>query len=161
MRGITFMKVNAGDKPEEKPYWQYKSLYEMSPAEWEALCDGCGRCCMLKLQDEDTGIIYMTRLACKLLAIGPCRCSDYENRHRHVPDCLRFTPDMVSELPWLPKTCAYRLVYEGKNLAWWHPLISGDPTTVHQAGISVRDWAIPETPTRAEELYKYIITDDE
>ncbi len=163
MKGLTkaIMSTQAktGKNPTDLPYWRRKSLFEMSPAEWENLCDGCGRCCMLKLEDEDSGEIYMTRLACKLLAIGSCRCSDYANRHDKVPDCLRFTPDMVAELGWLPETCAYRLVHEGKNLAWWHPLVSGDPETVHQAGISVRAFAMPETPSRSERLHEYIIVE--
>lgn len=144
----------------EKPYWQRKRLDEMSHREWEQLCDGCGRCCMLKLEDEDTDEIYLTRLSCKLLDIGQCRCTDYDNRHQKVPDCLSLTPKMVRELSWLPDTCAYRLVNEGQDLAWWHPLVSGSAETVHEAGISVRDWAMPETTARAEELHKYLIVED-
>ncbi len=153
------MQANDDKEFTEKYYWRHKSLDEMSPAEWEGLCDNCGRCCMLKLEDEDTGEIYMTRLACKLLSIGSCQCSDYENRHQKVPDCLRLTPQMVSELDWLPQTCAYRLVHEGKELAWWHPLLSEDAETVHQAGISVRQWAMPETLARVNQMDKFILVE--
>ena len=143
-----------------RPYWREKRLDEMSHLEWEQLCDGCGRCCMLKLEDEDTEEIYLTRLSCKLLDIGQCRCTDYDNRHQKVPDCLSLTPKMVHELSWLPDTCAYRLVDEGQDLAWWHPLVSGRAETVHEAGISVRDWAMPETAARAEALHKYLVIED-
>src|SRR5262245_44245188 len=110
----------------------------MSPSEWEALCDGCGRCCLVKLEDADTGKCHLTPLACRLLDIGSCRCSDYANRHQRMSDCVAIDPEAVRSLPWLPPTCAYRLVAEGRDLRWWHPLISGSPETVHQAGISVR-----------------------
>ncbi|MBU2533914.1 MAG: YcgN family cysteine cluster protein [Alphaproteobacteria bacterium] len=150
-----------GNTTDERPYWQSKRLDQMTHAEWEQLCDGCGRCCMLKLEDEDTGDIYLTRLSCKLLDIGRCSCTDYANRHQRVPDCLSLNPKMVGELGWLPDTCAYRLVHEGRDLAWWHPLVSGRPETVHEAGVSVRDWAMPETAARAEELHKYLVIDDD
>lgn len=110
----------------------------MSRAEWESLCDGCGRCCLVKLQDEDTGEIHFTDVACKLFDAGACRCRNYPRRRNIVPDCIRLTPEGVRSLPWLPPTCAYRLVDEGKDLRWWHPLVSGRPETVHEAGISAR-----------------------
>jgi uncharacterized cysteine cluster protein YcgN (CxxCxxCC family) len=116
----------------------------MTAAEWEALCDGCGRCCLIKLEDEDTGDIAVTRLACRLLDIGTCRCSDYENRQAHVEDCVKLTPGDVRRLSWLPETCAYRLIDEGQELRWWHPLVSGKPESIHDAGISVRGSAIGE-----------------
>src|ERR1700752_4235706 len=119
-------------------FWKTKTLEEMSEVEWESLCDGCGRCCLNKLEDEDTGAIEWTSVACRLLDSDACRCSDYPNRQVHVPDCVRLTPEKARTLPWLPPTCAYRLVAEGKDLYWWHPLVSGDPHTVHEAGISVR-----------------------
>lgn len=126
------------------PFWDDKRLEELSAEEWEALCDGCGRCCMVKLEDIDTRERLDTRLACRLLDIGACRCTDYADRHAHVPDCVRLTPASVRTLDWLPQSCAYRLRAEGKPLFWWHPLVSGDPETVHQAGISVRGFAISE-----------------
>jgi uncharacterized cysteine cluster protein YcgN (CxxCxxCC family) len=135
---------NSPDSSAAPPFWETKSLLEMSAAEWESLCDGCGQCCMIKLEDEDTGDIAVTRLACKLLDIGSCRCSNYENRQYHVEDCVKLTPEAVHGLNWLPKTCAYRLIDEGKGLLWWHPLVSGSPETVHEVGVSVRGRAISE-----------------
>ena len=107
-------------------------------AEWESLCDGCARCCLEKLEDEDTGKIYFTHVSCKLLDAGLCACKDYANRSEQVPDCVRLTPENVRSLNWLPPSCGYKLVAEGRDLYWWHPLISGDPDTVHEAGVSVR-----------------------
>lgn len=128
----------------EEPYWRTKTLEEMTRSEWEALCDGCARCCLIKLEDEETGKIAYTDIACRLLDIGTCRCSRYRRRLRLVPQCVELTPAEVRELDWLPSTCAYRLVAEGRDLAWWHPLVSGDPETVHKAGISVRGRVVPE-----------------
>src|SRR5688500_10417759 len=110
----------------------------MNPAEWESLCDGCGRCCLNKLEDFDTAEIVWTDVACRLLDEGTCRCTNYPGRQAEVPDCIQLTPESVRTLSWLPPTCGYRLVEEGRDLYWWHPLVSGDPATVHQAGISVR-----------------------
>jgi uncharacterized protein len=121
------------------PYWQEKSLDEMSPQEWESLCDGCGRCCLVKLEDEDDGTLYNTDVACRLFDAGSCRCKDYTNRAAQVPDCVTLTPHQVRTLRWLPPTCAYRMLSEGKDLAWWHPLVSGDAKTVFEAGVSVQN----------------------
>jgi uncharacterized cysteine cluster protein YcgN (CxxCxxCC family) len=123
---------------ENVPFWRSKRLDEMTDAEWESLCDGCGRCCLVKLEDEDNGRIFFTNVGCRLLDTQSCRCGDYQNRSARVDDCVRLTPKVVGEIGWLPPTCAYRLVAEGKDLFWWHPLVSGDPETVHAAGISVR-----------------------
>jgi uncharacterized cysteine cluster protein YcgN (CxxCxxCC family) len=119
-------------------FWKTKTLEEMSNAEWESLCDGCARCCLEKLEEEDSGEIYFTHVSCALLDSGLCACKDYENRSAKVSDCVRLTPANVRTLNWLPPSCAYRLIAEGRDLYWWHPLISGDPNTVHEAGVSVR-----------------------
>ncbi len=128
----------------EEPFWRRKTLAEMTRSEWESLCDGCAKCCLDKLQDDDTGEISYTEVACRLLDLGTCRCTDYSNRTRFVPDCVVLTPRTVARLTWLPSSCAYRLISEGKDLEWWHPLVSGDPETVHRAGVSVRGRAVPE-----------------
>ena len=120
------------------PFWKTKSLEAMSPDEWESLCDGCGRCCLVKLEEEETSKTHFTDVACFMLECESCRCSDYEDRKRHVPDCVTLTPQLVRSVDWLPPTCAYRLIAEGDDLYWWHPLVSGDPDTVHAAGVSVR-----------------------
>lgn len=120
------------------PFWRSKTLEEMTEAEWESLCDGCGRCCLVKLEDEDSGKIHATDIGCRLFDAATCRCHDYANRSKTVPDCVTLTPEAVRTLPWLPPTCAYRLLGEGKDLPWWHPLVSGDPQTVIAAGVSVR-----------------------
>lgn len=119
-------------------FWNEKTLEELSPQEWEALCDGCGKCCLAKLEDEDTGDIYWTSVGCRLFDGTTCRCRDYADRLASVPDCVRLTPQNVRTIPWLPRTCAYRLVAEGRDLYWWHHLVSGSRETVHEAGISVR-----------------------
>ena len=122
----------------DAPFWRRKSLEEMSANEWESLCDGCARCCLVKLEDEDSGEIHYTDIGCKLLDAKACRCIDYRRRASRVPDCVKLTPKTVRSLSWLPVTCAYRLVAEGKDLPDWHPLVSGSPDSVHKAGVSVR-----------------------
>ena len=126
------------------PFWKTKTLSEMSREEWESLCDGCGRCCLHKLRDEDSDAIFWTNVACRLLDRDSCQCSDYVHRRRRVPDCVRLTPGALEDIDWLPPSCAYRRLQEGRDLAWWHPLISGDPGTVHSAGVSVRGKAVDE-----------------
>ncbi|MBI5313661.1 MAG: YcgN family cysteine cluster protein [Methylocystis sp.] len=121
----------------ETPFWE-KPLSDLTRAEWEQLCDGCGRCCLVKLEDEDTGAIYHTSVACKLLDQQSCRCGDYPRRRRYVPDCVRLTLEKLADIPWLPPTCAYVLRFRGKPLPPWHPLISGDPESVSRAGVSAR-----------------------
>ncbi|HSI42431.1 MAG TPA: YcgN family cysteine cluster protein [Xanthobacteraceae bacterium] len=120
------------------PFWKVKPLEAMDADEWESLCDGCGRCCLVKLEDEDSGAIAYTDIGCRLLDDDGCRCRDYDNRQAQVPDCVRLTPQTVRALSWLPPSCGYRLVAEGRDLYWWHPLVSGDTDTVHAAGVSVR-----------------------
>jgi uncharacterized cysteine cluster protein YcgN (CxxCxxCC family) len=124
-------------------FWE-RPIETLNRAEWEALCDGCGQCCVHKAEDEDTGAIYMTNVACKLLDIQSARCCDYPGRKRQVTDCVKLTPKLALTLSWLPDTCAYRLRADGDPLRDWHYLVSGDPETVHQAGISVRGKVIGE-----------------
>lgn len=119
------------------PFWR-RPLSSLTQSEWESLCDGCGRCCLVKLEDEDTGRVHYTDVACTLLDAGACRCSHYPERQSVVTDCVKLTPEALDEISWLPPTCAYRLVGEGRDLPWWHPLVSGDRETVHSAGVSVR-----------------------
>ena len=125
-------------RPESVPFWKAKSLEEMTVDEWESLCDGCARCCLVKLEDENTGEIHFTDIGCTLLDAKSCRCRDYPSRSRRVPDCVRLTPSAVRTLSWLPATCAYRLVSQGKDLPDWHPLVSGSPESVVEAKVSVR-----------------------
>jgi uncharacterized cysteine cluster protein YcgN (CxxCxxCC family) len=141
-----------------EPFWKTTPLAEMSHEQWESLCDGCAKCCLLKLEDIDTGEIAYTNVVCRLLDIGACTCTRYEERQRLVPDCVRVTPENLSELFWMPKTCAYRLLAEGKELMWWHPLVSGDPTTVHRAGVSVRGRCVSER--RAGPLEHHILAEE-
>ncbi len=131
---------------------------KLNHQEWEALCDGCGKCCLNKLEDEDTGEVAMTRVACRLLDDQSCRCARYPIRHQFVPECIVLTPKtIVKNLYWLPQTCAYRLVHEGRPLYAWHPLISGDPQTVHDAGVSVQGLTIPEFEVAEEDWEDHII----
>ena len=138
------------------PFWQTKSLDEMTPEEWESVCDGCGRCCLHKLRDDDTEELSFTNVACRLLDLGTCQCRNYQARREDVPDCVTLTPAMVREIDWLPPSCAYRLLSEGRDLPPWHPLRSGDPETVHAAGASVRNRAVDER--EAGNLEDYIVT---
>jgi uncharacterized cysteine cluster protein YcgN (CxxCxxCC family) len=126
------------------PFWQTKTLEEMSREEWESLCDGCGRCCLHKLRYETDESLGFTNVACRLLDLTTCQCTRYATRHRYVPDCVTLTPAEVRAIDWLPPSCAYRLLAEGKDLQWWHPLVSGDPETVHAAGVSVRGRVVGE-----------------
>ena len=121
-----------------QPFWKTKTLAEMTQAEWESLCDGCARCCLNKLEEEHSGRLYFTDVGCRLLDGESCRCRDYPNRRDRVDDCVKLTPKALPAIDWLPPSCAYRLVAEGKDLYWWHHLVSGDPETVHIAGVSVR-----------------------
>jgi uncharacterized protein len=125
------------------PFWE-KPLGALDRAEWEALCDGCGKCCLHKVEDDETGRVYPTNVACKLLDRESGRCSNYRGRRAFVPDCIRLTADMVDRLSWLPSTCAYRLRAAGEALPAWHYLICGDRDAVHRAGMSVRGWTIGE-----------------
>lgn len=137
-------------------FWESKRLEDMSQTEWEALCDGCAKCCLIKLEDEDSGEIAYTRLHCKLLDGSTCRCSDYENRKAKVPDCVILTPQSVAEIKWMPDTCAYRLIHEGKPLHNWHPLISGDPMQIHRDGHSVIGQTVSEDDVFEEDAVDWI-----
>ena len=151
------MNAKSHRQSADQPYWQTTPLTEMSRDQWEALCDGCGRCCLQKFQDARTGKVTYTWVACYLLDTQTCRCTDYEGRTELVPDCLVLRPDMIQRLRWLPRSCAYRRLSEGLDLAPWHPLISGDPASVHRAGISVRDKAISEIHVHPEDIDYYEI----
>ncbi|MCV0397652.1 MAG: YcgN family cysteine cluster protein [Rhizobiaceae bacterium] len=142
-----------------QPFWKTKSLEEMSKAEWESLCDGCGKCCLAKLEDEDSGDIHWTSVACRLFDAGLCRCRDYENRRSKVVDCVVLTPEKVRAIKWLPDSCAYRLIAQGKDLADWHPLVSGDPESVHRAGISMRGrvTALETDMARDEDYFDHML----
>lgn len=138
------MTSNTAKSLRESRFWETKPLWRMTQQEWEALCDGCGKCCLYKLQDIDTDQIVFTNVACRLLDCGTCRCSDYKNRFEQVDDCTQLTPANIGDLEWLPSTCAYRVLDAGGDLPDWHPLITGDPDSVHRAGISVRGRVITE-----------------
>jgi uncharacterized cysteine cluster protein YcgN (CxxCxxCC family) len=125
-------------------FWEEKTLEQMSRAEWESLCDGCGKCCIHKLEDEETGELHATNVACRLLDRRSGQCTDYKHRKLYVPECVRLTPAKLKTLDWLPSTCAYRLLADGEALPEWHPLITGDPESVHRAGQSVRGWTVSE-----------------
>src|ERR1700756_860323 len=131
-----------------KPFWETKSLLQMTVREWESLCDGCGLCCLIRFEDEETGEIIPTRVACRLFDSGACSCSDYANRKASVPDCIKLTPYNIEDLEWMPASCAHRRLHEGKPLPAWHPLVTGDAESVHRAGISVRGQTVSED-TRA------------
>ncbi|MFN3659405.1 MAG: YcgN family cysteine cluster protein [Pseudolabrys sp.] len=143
---------------EPAPFWRRKKLSEMTDREWESLCDGCGRCCLNKLIDEDTNETVFTDVGCALLDATNCRCTDYKNRQARVSDCVRLTWRNVKRLTWLPPTCGYRIVARGEDLPWWHPLVSGRPETVHEAGISVRGRvSASEADVPDEKLGEYVV----
>lgn len=128
----------------KKPFWEKKTLAEMSQKEWESLCDGCGRCCLYILHNEETGDVFETDVGCKLFDAKKRRCTDYENRSVRVPDCVRLTPQNAKALHWMPQTCAYRRLARGEEMPDWHPLITGDRESVVRAGIAVPPDLIPE-----------------
>ena len=136
-------------------FWKTKTLQELDDQEWESICDGCGRCCLHKLEDIDTGELHYTRLACKLLDTTTCQCSNYTDRFSYVPDCVSLKQDLYQNLKWLPSTCAYRLLAEGKDLPDWHHLVSKDQLSVQLAGISVKNFAINEDETK--DPHRFII----
>ncbi|MEY1556781.1 YcgN family cysteine cluster protein [Yoonia sp. R2331] len=137
-------------------FWENTPMDKLSQPEWEALCDGCGKCCLNKLEDED-GTVDLTRIACRLLDDSTCLCSQYPIRHQFVPECIVLTPKTIDDnMYWLPKTCAYRLVALGRPLYDWHPLVSGDPDSVHRAGVSVKGMTVPEHEVDEDDWDDYI-----
>jgi len=139
-------------------FWERKAFTDLSPAEWEALCDGCGKCCMNKLEDEDTGEVALTNIACRLFDDSTCRCGQYDIRHQFVPDCIVLKPSNIADnLYWMPETCADRLVYQVRSLFEWHPLISGTAKTVHQAGVSMQNATLPEFEIPEDDWEDHII----
>jgi len=141
----------------EEDFWRHKTLAQMNQEEWEAVCDGCGQCCLHKLEDDESGQVFYTSVACKLLNVDSARCSDYSNRKKRVPDCLQLKPDDVENFNWLPSSCAYRLLADEESLPQWHPLVSGSPYTVSQAGYSVAGRVETEVGVKQEEMEDKII----
>lgn len=139
------------------PFWESKNLAEMSRDEWESLCDGCGHCCLVKLEDEETDELFVTNVSCHLLDIDTCRCRDYEHRLEKVEMCLSLEPDKMELMKWLPTHCAYRLLSEGKKLQYWHPLISGNPQSVHKAAVSVKTFAQSEEFIHVDDLGDHVM----
>lgn len=138
-------------------FWETKSLDEMNDQEWESLCDGCGRCCLMKLEDEDSNEVYLTNIACKLLDLETCRCTDYANRFEKVPMCMNLKIELDAMVGYLPETCAYRLLAENKPLESWHPLLSSNTNSMHEAGISVTEFAVPEDAIHPDQIEQHII----
>lgn len=142
---------------DDLPFWKRKTLSEMTRREWESLCDGCAKCCLVKMEDEDTGETLFTNLHCRLLDAKTCLCSDYANRKKHVPECLKLTPAKVPKYSWLPKSCAYRLLEEGKDLPDWHHLVCGDREEVHRRGVSGRGCTIDESRVSDDDWIEHIV----
>jgi len=140
-----------------KPFWETIPLQQLSHDQWESLCDGCGKCCLVKLEDEEDGEVYYTNVACKYLNTSTCRCNRYANRLKQVPECVHLTPENIHQIHYMPDTCAYRLLAEKKPLPHWHPLITGTRKTMHAAGVSVKNKVISENKVNNEELEDHII----
>ena len=138
-------------------FWQQLSLEQLSQQQWESLCDHCGRCCLHKLEDEDSGEVFFTDVACQYMDEETCSCPHYQQRQQLVPECLSIQPDWGEKFKWLPNTCAYRLLYEGKDLFAWHPLISGDAQSVHLAGISIRGRNFRDNEVDESEIDQHVI----
>jgi uncharacterized cysteine cluster protein YcgN (CxxCxxCC family) len=134
-------------------FWKKRSLNRLTKNEWEALCDGCAKCCLHRLEDEESGEVYISNIVCRYLNEEECRCSDYENRSVNVPDCVSVTPELLQDPYWLPSTCAYRLLAEGKELPDWHPLVSGTQESVETSGNSIKGRVICETEADDPEFH--------
>ncbi|NOY65780.1 MAG: YcgN family cysteine cluster protein [Gammaproteobacteria bacterium] len=142
----------------ELPFWKQKKLHQLNDSEWESLCDGCGRCCLHKLEDIDSNELCFTNIACKLLDLNDCRCTQYEDRFKWIPDCISLRQDLNQTIHWLPGTCAYRFIFEGKDLPAWHPLVSGNKDSVENAGISIKHFA--QSENAVNDNYQNHIIDD-
>jgi uncharacterized cysteine cluster protein YcgN (CxxCxxCC family) len=140
---------------EIQPWWENKLLTEMSREEWEQICDHCAKCCLHKLEDEDDGTVYYTDVACSLLDSGSCQCTDYQNRRTLVPDCLQLTPENLDQIQWMPPSCSYRVLKEGRQLADWHHLLSGDKNTIHESEKSIKGKYIDET--QVDDLQEHVV----
>ena len=141
-----------------RPFWQAKPLWAFSAEEWEAVCDGCAKCCLVKLEDEaEPETVYFTDVACRLLDLATCRCTDYANRAERVPGCARLAPDRLDLLAVMPPSCAYRRLAEGRGLPDWHHLVSGEPSTIHATGRSVMGRVVSETAVDADDLEKRLV----
>ena len=141
----------------EQPFW-LKPLNQMSEQEWESLCDGCGKCCLNKLIDDETEEVYFTNVACTLLNDKSCECSRYPSRFKYVPDCYRVTADNVATTTWLPPSCAYRRLHEGRGLPSWHPLLTGSKSEMHKQGMSIRRKVLSEDQVGPDpDLIGYIV----
>jgi len=147
--------------PEENNFWEIKTLEQMNSDEWELLCDGCGLCCLVKIEDEDSGEVFNTSVSCRQLDIETCRCRDYKNRLTDVPICVQLTLENLPELNWLPESCAYKCLHESKPLPLWHPLITGDKNSVHETGFSARWFAQSEEYIHPDQLVEFVISLDE
>ena len=139
------------------PFWEEKPLDKLSQSEWESLCDGCAKCCTISLEDIDSGELVSTCIACKCLDLDSCRCNSYQQRSELVPDCIILTPNNLGDYAWMPQTCAYRLLNEGKQLADWHPLISGNANSVHTTGHSVKGTLVSEYDVHPDELVNFVL----
>lgn len=142
-------------------FWKIKTLAQMSVDEWESLCDGCGLCCLVKIEDEDSAEVFNTTVSCRLLDIVNCRCSDYENRLVEAPMCVKLTLENLPKMDWLPESCAYKRLFHGGSLPEWHPLITKDKDSVHNAGVSVKWFAQSEEYVHPEQLTDFVIFPDE